>query len=78
MAVSAYVFVNIRAGNAMDVITDIRKLKGVKQAHLVTGLHDVIAYVEAPDVNTMGKMVVSQIQKISGVERTVTCLTVQE
>lgn len=78
MTVSAYVFVNIRAGNSLDAINNIRKLKGVKQAHIVTGIHDIIAYVEAPDVNTMGKMVVSQIQKIPGVDRTVTSLTVEE
>lgn len=78
MTVSAYVFINIRAANALNAAEDIRKVKGVKQAHLVTGLHDVIAYVESSDVNELGKMVVNQIQKVPGVDRTVTCLTVQE
>jgi len=76
MAISAYVFVNIKAGNAINAVSNIRKIKGVKQAHAITGLHDIIAYVEAPDVNSVGKMVVSKIQKIQSVDRTVTCLTV--
>ncbi|MFH1232092.1 MAG: Lrp/AsnC ligand binding domain-containing protein [Planctomycetota bacterium] len=77
MAVSAYVFINVRSGNAINAVEDIRKVQGVKQAHLVTGLHDIIVYVESDDVNTLGKMVVTQIQKVPGVDRTITCLTVQ-
>jgi DNA-binding Lrp family transcriptional regulator len=77
MSVEAYIFVNVKSGNAMNAVGEVRNLKGVKQAHLVTGLHDIIAYVEADDVNSLGKMVVTQIQKVPGVDRTVTCLTVQ-
>jgi DNA-binding Lrp family transcriptional regulator len=77
MGVSAYVFINVKSGNGMNAVEDIRKVKGVKQAHLVTGLHDVIAYLEAEDVNELGKVIVSQLQKVPGVDRTVTCLTVK-
>jgi len=77
MAVCAYIFINAQSGNAMETVKRIRKIKNVKQAHLVTGLHDIIAYIGAPDINALGKMVVSDIQKIPGVDRTITCLTVQ-
>ena len=77
MAVSAYIFINTKSGSALNAVTDIRKIKNVKQAHLVTGLHDVIVYAGASDVNALGQMVVRQIQKVPGVERTITCLTVQ-
>lgn len=78
MAVSAYVFVNVGSGKAINAISSIRKVKGVRQAHLVTGLHDIIAYVQSPDVDSLGKMVVTKIQKVPGVDRTITCLTVHE
>ncbi|MBI4834258.1 MAG: Lrp/AsnC ligand binding domain-containing protein [Planctomycetes bacterium] len=77
MGVGAYVFINVKSGNGMNAVEDIRKVKGVKQAHLVTGLHDVIAYLEANDVNELGKTIVTQLQKVPGVDRTVTCLTVK-
>lgn len=77
MGVGAYVFINVKSGNGMNAVEDIRKVNGVKQAHLVTGLHDVIAYIEAGDVNELGKVIVTQLQKVPGVDRTVTCLTVK-
>lgn len=78
MAVGAYVFVNARAGGATKALEGIRKISEVKQAHLVTGLHDIIAYLETPDVNMMGNVILTKIHKIDGIDKTVTCVTVQD
>ncbi len=39
----------------------------------VTGPYDVIVRTEADSVDDLGRMVVSQIQLIEGITRTVTC-----
>jgi DNA-binding Lrp family transcriptional regulator len=39
----------------------------------VTGPYDVIATAEAPSVDDLGKMVVSRVQRIEGITRTLTC-----
>jgi DNA-binding Lrp family transcriptional regulator len=39
----------------------------------VTGPYDVIARAEATTVDELGKMVVSRVQMIDGITRTLTC-----
>lgn len=70
MAVQAYVFIEISQGKAKEVMEEIGKIEGVKSAHVVTGPYDAIAVVEAPDINTLGALVVSKIQFTNGVIRT--------
>jgi DNA-binding Lrp family transcriptional regulator len=70
------VFINVKAGFATKVLEDIRKIQEVKQVHLVTGTYDVIAYVEAPDMKVLGDTLLTKIQKISGIDRTVTSICV--
>jgi DNA-binding Lrp family transcriptional regulator len=76
MAVSAYVFIEISQGKAKDLVEKIAKIEGVTRAHVVTGPYDAIAFVEAGDINSLGAMVVSQIQFLEGVIRTQTNIVV--
>ena len=39
----------------------------------VTGPYDVIARVEADSIDELGRLVVSQVQLIEGITRTLTC-----
>jgi hypothetical protein len=43
----------------------------------LAGPYDAIAVVEGPDLDELGKTVVSRIQLIDGVTRTLTCPIVQ-
>jgi DNA-binding Lrp family transcriptional regulator len=72
MSIAAYVFIECTAGAARDVAKEVAKIQGVKRANSTTGPYDVIALVEAPDVNILGDFIVSKIQGISGVIRTQT------
>ncbi len=74
--VAAYEFINCEAGKAELVVKALRKIKGMKQAHVVTGLHDIVAYVEAPTMKDLTKLIISKIQGTKGVSRTLTCIVV--
>jgi DNA-binding Lrp family transcriptional regulator len=74
--VQAYVFINIKAGTAKDVIRKLRKKKFVKRAHLVTGLHDVIAFIEGKNVKELADSITEKIHKVKGIQRSVTCVVV--
>ena len=78
MAVGAYVLVNTNAGKANAALAAVKRIKGVKQAHLVTGLHDLVAYLEAPTLKELGSAVVSKLQRATGVNKTVTCIVVNK
>jgi DNA-binding Lrp family transcriptional regulator len=45
----------------------------VHEVHAVAGPYDVIARAEARGMDDLGKLVVSQIQAVHGVTRTLTC-----
>ena len=76
MAISAYVFIECTAGAAREVAQEIPRIKGVVRANATTGPYDVIALVEAPDMNVLGDFIVTKIQSLSGVLRTQTNVVV--
>ena len=73
---AAYELINCSPGKSEQVAVALRRIKGVKQAHVVTGLHDVVAYVEAPNLNELTRLIITKIQGTKGVSRTVTCMVV--
>jgi DNA-binding Lrp family transcriptional regulator len=73
MAVSAYVLIQTEVGKAADVANEVRAIDGVVSADDVTGPYDVIARAESSSMDDLGKMVVSRVQMIEGITRTLTC-----
>jgi DNA-binding Lrp family transcriptional regulator len=73
MTVSAYVLIQTEVGKAADVAQEVRAIDGIVSADDVTGPYDVIARAESPSMDELGKMVVSRIQMIEGITRTLTC-----
>jgi DNA-binding Lrp family transcriptional regulator len=73
MAIAAYVLIQTEVGKAVSVAEEARKISGVLSADDVTGPYDVIVKTEAPSLDDLGKMVVSQIQAVEGITRTFTC-----
>ena len=73
MSVTAYVLIQTEVGKAATVATQVAAIDGVVSAEDVTGPYDVIVRTEAGSVDDLGRMVVSQIQLIEGITRTVTC-----
>ena len=73
MSVRAFVLIQTEVGQAATVARQIRELEGVINAEDVTGPYDVIAQAEAPTVDDLGKMVVSRVQMLDGITRTLTC-----
>jgi DNA-binding Lrp family transcriptional regulator len=73
MAVSAYILIQTEVGKAAQVATQVRTIDGVVAADDVTGPYDVIVRAEAPTMDELGKMVVSRVQMIEGLTRTLTC-----
>ena len=72
----AYVMIKIRAGEVKSVVSQLRKIKSVKEAHMTFGPYDAVVEVETADVATLGQVTALEIQPIPGVEQTLTCLTV--
>jgi DNA-binding Lrp family transcriptional regulator len=71
--VHAYILIQTAVGGSVAVAEAIRAVEGVLRVDAVTGPYDVIAMVEARSVDDLGKLVLSQIQQIPNITRTLTC-----
>lgn len=71
--VGAYVLIQGEQGKMEHIAERVSEIDGVEEAQIVTGPYDVIARVTAPDLDAIGSMIVSEIQLVGGVVRTLTC-----
>ena len=71
--VEAFVLIQTDIGKPSPVASQVSQVDGVAAAVVVTGPYDVIARLVADDIDSLGKLVVSRIQAIDGVSRTLTC-----
>ena len=76
MVVQAYILIQTEVGRSGDVAKEIAQLTGVTMAEDVTGPYDVIARVEAANVDELGHLVIARIQDVKGITRTLTCTIV--
>ena len=58
---------------ARQVAEAISEIDGVVVSEIMTGPYDVIAKAEAESMDQLGRLVVSQIQMVDGITRTLTC-----
>ncbi len=73
---SAYVLIEAVPRKARTACGKIARITGVRSADLITGPYDIIALVEGKDPGSIGKTVLSRIQAVEGVEKTITCVVV--
>lgn len=74
--VQAYILIQAEIGKAREVALTIKGLPGVVRVDAVTGPYDVIVLTEARNVDELGKMIVSNVQAVPGITRTLTCSVV--
>lgn len=75
MAVGAYLLINTETGKEEEVLKALKSIKGVKNVHIVTGLHDLICYVEGEDIKKVKKIITKDIRNIKGIQKTITCMS---
>jgi DNA-binding Lrp family transcriptional regulator len=71
--VTAYILVQTEVGKAAQVAKEIVKIEGVQQAEDVVGPYDVIVRAQARTIDELGKLVVTRVQVVHGITRTLTC-----
>ena len=74
--VKAYILIQTEVGKARDVAATVSDLPGVVQVDAVTGPYDVIVLTQAETVDELGSLVVSKVQSVTGITRTLTCSVV--
>lgn len=76
--VNAYVLIQTEVGRAAGTVAGaIRAIDGVEWAADLAGPYDIIARVQAPGLDELGRLVVARIQVVAGVTRTLTCMVIR-
>jgi DNA-binding Lrp family transcriptional regulator len=67
----AYIFVaTATKANPRQIAQEMRRIAGVSSADICWGVPDIIALAEASDMKGLETVVVDQVQKIAGVDKT--------
>lgn len=74
--VSAYVLVSVESGKNPEVLSALRAVPSVKQAHACWGQPDIFTFVEVADEKALAEAVLTTIQGVAGVRATDTHIVV--
>ena len=77
VTVQAYILVQTEVGTSVNVVSTIKEMPGVLAAEDVTGPYDVIVRAEAETMDALGRDILTSIQQVSGITRTLTCPVVR-
>jgi DNA-binding Lrp family transcriptional regulator len=75
--VQAYILIQTEVGRARDVAAAIDGVDGIVRVDAVTGPYDVVVLAESTTVDELGRMIVSAVQAVPGITRTLTCSVVR-
>jgi DNA-binding Lrp family transcriptional regulator len=68
----AYVLVSCEMGTEHDLLSQLKKIDGVKDVTITYGDYDLIIETEAENENKMNELIASKIRKIEKIRSTVT------
>ena len=73
----AYVLINVELESECETLDELRKIEGVKEAHIVQGVYDIIAKVEAETWDKLKKIVTGKIRLLDKVRSTLTMIIME-
>ncbi len=72
-----YMLANVLPGKDRDIRDTLRGINGVVNADVITGQFDIVAVLEANDINEIFTRILKKIRKIRGITRTETFIAVE-
>ena len=75
---TAFVLINTELGTEMNVLKDVKKVNGVKEAFAVYGTYDIVVRVRADTMDRLKETVPSHIRKVNYVRATLTLLSSED
>ncbi len=73
----AIVLISAEPGKDRKVASEVKKLKGVEKAFLVSGLYDVVARVQGPSAEQILALVYDKIRSIPGLRSSQTMFALE-
>ena len=73
----AYVLMSSKLGSEKSIISELRTIENVKEAHGTLGLYDIIAKLEADSDEIIKKTITEKIRKVENIGSTMTLTRVE-
>ena len=73
---TAYVLLNTELGAETEVMKDMKMIVEIKEAHMVYGVYDIIARIEADTMEDLKNIISWKVRRINRVRSTLTMITV--
>jgi DNA-binding Lrp family transcriptional regulator len=73
----AIVLINSDLGTEKEIVNRIKMVPNVKEAHIVYGVYDIVAMVEAETAQLLKGTVQQWIRTIEGIKSTLTMMVVE-
>jgi len=74
----AFVVINTEIGYMDAVLEEVRAIEGVREAHTVFGVYDIIAKIEAEDMSKLKNIVTARIRGLNNVRSTLTMIVMEK
>ena len=72
----AYVLIHTGSGLETDVMNDMKKIVEIKEAHMVYGVYDIIARIEADTMADLKDSISWKVRRLDGVRSTLTMIAI--
>ena len=72
----AFVLISCELGYEEDIISQLKKIDGVKEVHGTFAVYDIIVKVESDKVESLREIITWKIRKIDKIRSTLTLLTI--
>ena len=72
---TAYVLLNTELGAETEVMKDMKMIVEIKEAHMVYGVYDIIARIEADTMEDLKNIISWKVRRLNKVRSTITMIT---
>jgi len=73
----AFVLINVEVGTEKEVLEKIKQIEEVKEAYMVYGTYDIIARLEAENLDKLREVVTKKIRQLDKVNSTMTMIVME-
>jgi DNA-binding Lrp family transcriptional regulator len=70
----AFVLMNAELGSEDSIVSELRRLEGVKEVFQVYGVYDIVAQVESDTMEKVKETITWKLRKLNGVKSTLTMI----
>ncbi len=74
---TAFVLINVEISQMESVLEKLKKINAVKEAHMLYGVYDLIAKVEADAMEKLKEIITWQVRRLEKVQSTQTMMVIE-